>query len=342
MVYAHKAEYWSGDSGSSGSETDEGQLSDDALRERFASGQLHNQQPKVARRTQPAPNMDAAIEAKRAEFQISDGMTFMDTFMVSSDFKPVDLEGKGDEQEEGEEEAGEAAEKPDPSGVDVEDDFAREDAIYQQALETVLKGEKLMKQAKILFERPVDYYAEMVKTDDHMRRVREKMLGDQSAIESSEKAKKQRALRKAGKSIQQDVLAKRQRDKTDSLQKIARHRKGLKNQVTGRDDFDVVAQHESNDRYKGGGLKSAKRQAKDAKFQKFGGKGKFSKSNTRESTNDDRGFNPRANKRPFNGTAGPKRVGSKAPGTGRRPSGAGGAGGASKRPGKERRSQKKR
>lgn len=107
------------------------------------------------------------------------------------------------------------------------------------------------------------------------------MLGDQSAIEASEKAKKQRALRKAGKEIQQGVLLKRQREKSDAMQKIARHRKGLKNQMAGADDFDVVAEQESHERYKRGGMKSAKRQAKDAKFSRFGGKGKFSKSNTR-------------------------------------------------------------
>lgn len=57
-----------------------------------------------------------------------------------------------------------------------------------------------------------------------------------------------------------------------------------------------------------------------------------------ESTADDRAFNPRANKRPFKGmgNAQPKRVGSKSPGSGKRP------GGAAKRPGKERRAQNKK
>lgn len=56
-----------------------------------------------------------------------------------------------------------------------------------------------------------------------------------------------------------------------------------------------------------------------------------------DSTADDRAFNPKANKRPFKGMAAqPKRVGSKAPGTGKRP------GGAAKRPGKERRAQNKK
>lgn len=129
MVYAHKAEYWSGDSGSSESETDEGQLSDDALRERFAAGKLHSQKPKTARKAAPPPNMDAAIDSKRAEFQISEGMEFVDTFMVDSVFRPVGAADKG-EQGTDEEEQSEAVEsKVDPSGVDVEDDFAREDAM---------------------------------------------------------------------------------------------------------------------------------------------------------------------------------------------------------------------
>jgi len=162
-------------------------------------------------------------------------MNFADTFMLSSELKVP--EGTSKEGEEGEE--SETAN----GAVDVEDDFAREDAMwvherrrehcvmtlscitffsflypdflqvghrlccagatkyichcllylclfttaphsvthlefasytwlwfgrvdsYQQALDSVLRGEVLMQTAKILYERPIDYYAEMVKTD---------------------------------------------------------------------------------------------------------------------------------------------------------------------------------
>lgn len=310
MVYPHAREYWSDESS-----TDEGQLSDDALRERFARGELASQRGKPARSgavAAPATattssatvvDMGPAMDAKRTEFAVSDTMSIVDTFMFSA---------------------------PLAEGVEVEDDFGREDAIYQQALDSVLQGEVALRAAGVPLERPVDYYAEMVKTDDHMRRVREKMLGDEAQIEAGERAKKQRALRRAGKQIQQDVLAKRRKEKADALDRVAKHRRSLKNQVTGSgggdggDEFGVTADTSMNSeqrRYvaRGKGPKSKARVARDSKYG-FGGKGKFSKSNTADSTADSRGFSVARNKRPFSsgGGAGSGGAGKKRLGKGRR------------------------
>lgn len=50
-------------------------------------------------------------------------------------------------------------------------------------------------------QRPEDYYAEMVKTDDHMRRVRQCLLSRQKVLEHKEKARKMREQKKYGKKV---------------------------------------------------------------------------------------------------------------------------------------------
>jgi rRNA-processing protein EBP2 len=55
--------------------------------------------------------------------------------------------------------------------------------------------------------RPEDYYAEMVKTDDHMRRVRQCLLSRQKMLEGKEKARKMRELKKYGKKVSGQVIS---------------------------------------------------------------------------------------------------------------------------------------
>ena len=50
-------------------------------------------------------------------------------------------------------------------------------------------------------QRPDDYYAEMIKTDDHMRKVRQNLLSRQKMLEQKEKARKMRELKKYGKKV---------------------------------------------------------------------------------------------------------------------------------------------
>lgn len=54
----------------------------------------------------------------------------------------------------------------------------------------------------ILTKRAEDYFAEMAKSDTHMKRVRSTLLTKHAEIEKSEKIRKQRELKKIGKSIQ--------------------------------------------------------------------------------------------------------------------------------------------
>jgi len=55
---------------------------------------------------------------------------------------------------------------------DAQNDLDRELSFYRQSLAAAVRGRELVLAAKVSFSRPNDYFAEMVKTDEHMERVR--------------------------------------------------------------------------------------------------------------------------------------------------------------------------
>merc|ERR1712154_338111 len=89
---------------------------------------------------------------------------------------------------------------------DVHNDFKREMSFYQQAQAAVLWAYPRLQTLGVPTLRPTDYFAQMAKTDEHMKKVREKLVEKKTSMERSEKAKKLRELRKFGKKVQQDVL----------------------------------------------------------------------------------------------------------------------------------------
>lgn len=54
---------------------------------------------------------------------------------------------------------------------DIKDDMARELAFYEQALEAVKIGREKVLDAGLPFSRPDDYFAEMIKSEEHMAKV---------------------------------------------------------------------------------------------------------------------------------------------------------------------------
>ena len=68
--------------------------------------------------------------------------------------------------------------------------------------------------------RPEDYFAQMAKSDDHMNKVREKLVSKQATEEKLEKVRKLRNLKKFGKKVQQEVAVKRQKEKREMLDQV--------------------------------------------------------------------------------------------------------------------------
>ncbi|KAG6872015.1 hypothetical protein C0995_013893 [Termitomyces sp. Mi166 len=219
---------------------------------------------------------------------------------------------------------------PQTIDVDVNDDLNRELAFYKQALHTAEAARSLAAKHKFPFTRPADYFAEMVKTDAHMERIRQRLLDESAGIKKSEDKRKEREGKKFGKQVQVEKLKERERSKKDMeerLKGLKRKRKDiLDNPDAGDDDFDVAvedaisdrpAKRGRGDRAEGrGGKRGLTRKARDAKFG-FGGGNRRSKQNTKESTDN------------FSSRGGGK--GGRGRGRG------GGRGGGSKRPGKDRR-----
>lgn len=69
---------------------------------------------------------------------------------------------------------------------EVEDDLQRELAFYNQALDAAKQAVARFDKAGMKWRRPEDYYAEMVKSDDHMLRVKEQLNFETDKIEAAE------------------------------------------------------------------------------------------------------------------------------------------------------------
>jgi len=165
--------------------------------------------------------------------------------------------------------------------TDGKDDFRREMLFYCQAQEAAREALNKLQVLSIPTQRPDDYFAEMVKSDVHMQKVRKKLLEKKDGMEASEKAKRQRELKKIGKKVQQNVLQKRQAEKKKMLQEVDRMKKGKSDKLygDGGDPFEVSA-----DKNKKSGI-GAKRKRKDEKFG-FGGRKRKFKKNSAESASE--------------------------------------------------------
>lgn len=105
-------------------------------------------------------------------------------------------------------------------GEDLMDDIKRELAFYAQALDAAKRGRALLKAEGVPFSRPTDYFAEMVKDDGHMEKVKAKLVEEASAKKASAEARKLRDLKKFGKQVQVAKLQERQKAKRETLEKI--------------------------------------------------------------------------------------------------------------------------
>eukprot|EP01096_Ripella_sp_DP13-Kostka_P011646 TRINITY_DN474_c0_g2_i1.p1 TRINITY_DN474_c0_g2~~TRINITY_DN474_c0_g2_i1.p1 ORF type:complete len:364 (-),score=201.62 TRINITY_DN474_c0_g2_i1:125-1156(-) len=177
-----------------------------------------------------------------------------------------------------------------PIDVDAKDDLSRELAFYNQGLEAALEAEKRLKELGFPIIRPNDYFAEMIKNDSHMSKVRKRMLETKRRIEIVEERRRQQQQRKFGKQIQIAKEQERMKEKTTLIKNAKKLSKG--GNTLDDEQLGIAKPKSKGDR---DGVKSKKREAKDQKYGYGGGK-KNIKSNTRESTNDLSSFNKKRNK----------------------------------------------
>lgn len=104
--------------------------------------------------------------------------------------------------------------------ADVDDDLNRELAFYKQSLSAVKDARALLKKEGAPFSRPADYFAEMVKDDEHMGKIKQKLMDEAAGKKASAEARKQRDLKKFGKQVQVAKMQERAKEKRDTLDKI--------------------------------------------------------------------------------------------------------------------------
>src|SRR5688572_21763265 len=96
---------------------------------------------------------------------------------------------------------------------------------YRQALEGAIEGREKVIASGVQFTRPDDNFAEMIKSDQHMRKVRENLIDEEQKIKASENARRQRELKKFGKKVQVEKVQERQKKRKEVLEKIKVMRK---------------------------------------------------------------------------------------------------------------------
>ncbi|KAL8710081.1 MAG: hypothetical protein Q9220_005353 [cf. Caloplaca sp. 1 TL-2023] len=183
---------------------------------------------------------------------------------------------------------------------DVDDDLNRELAFHRQCLHAAKEAKLMLKKEGVAFSRPADYFAEMVKSDEHMGKIKQRMTNEAADKKAAVDARKLRDLKKFGKQVQVAKLQARDKAKRETLDRINTFkRKRRNNEEDGADEtklFDVALEdtstlHKAARGPRMGGA-SNKRQKKEDKFG-FGGKKRFAKSGDVVSTSDLRAFSTR-------------------------------------------------
>ncbi|KAK3378353.1 eukaryotic rRNA processing protein EBP2-domain-containing protein [Podospora didyma] len=181
---------------------------------------------------------------------------------------------------------------------EIDDDLSREMAFMNQALEAARTARAILRKEGVPFTRPVDYFAETLRSDATMELVKAKLIEEATSKKASAEARKLRDLKKFGKQVQVAKQQERAKEKRTTLDKISQLKKKRKEGASSAlgaqeadDLFDVAVDNELGS---GAGKKRGadgdhgrpnKRVKKDAKFG-FGGKKRHSKSNDAMSASD--------------------------------------------------------
>ncbi|KAL3617643.1 rRNA-processing protein and EBNA1-binding protein ebp2 [Castilleja foliolosa] len=201
--------------------------------------------------------------------------------------------------------------------IDVNDDLNRELAFFTQALDGARHALGKFQSMGLPFLRPSDYYAEMVKSNTHMEKVKGRLLAEKKRTEEADKRRKSRENKKLAKEIEAQKQKERTKQKKDDIESVKNWRKqrkqsgyapgedgdfskafedgksferpGKKRPGVGPGDRSGGKGGQGKGGKKGFGGKRKERDVKDSKFG-FGGRKGLKKQNTAETTNDFSGF----------------------------------------------------
>jgi rRNA-processing protein EBP2 len=91
---------------------------------------------------------------------------------------------------------------------------------YKQALHSANAARALAAKHNFAFTRPADYFAEMVKSDAHMERIRQRLLDESAGIKRGEEKRREREGKKFGKQVQVEKLKEREKSKKEMDERL--------------------------------------------------------------------------------------------------------------------------
>ncbi|KAL3994548.1 Eukaryotic rRNA processing protein EBP2 family protein [Acanthocheilonema viteae] len=168
------------------------------------------------------------------------------------------------------------------------DDFEREIIFYKQAEKAVQVAVSRLREMGVKISRPSDYYAEMVKSDEHMQKIRQRMAEVEESKRKLEAIRRIREEKKFAAKVQKKVMERKQGEKKILAEAVKKHRKGVKshldailNNAKRMQDVEIEVEGSQKGKMRGRNKKS-RRVARDKKFG-FGGQKKRSKKNDKNS-----------------------------------------------------------
>uniref|UniRef100_A0A5K3FGC5 rRNA-processing protein EBP2 homolog n=2 Tax=Mesocestoides corti TaxID=53468 RepID=A0A5K3FGC5_MESCO len=126
--------------------------------------------------------------------------------------------------------------------VDPNDDFKREALFYRVAQAAVLEALPRLHELGIPTKRPSDYFAEMIKSDAHMTKVREHLVVNKKRLELRERARQLREQRKFGKQQQKEILEARRLEKKKHMEAL----KAAKKSPGGKEKVELLSEFLQN------------------------------------------------------------------------------------------------
>ena len=147
---------------------------------------------------------------------------------------------------------------------DVGDKTERELVFVKQALEAAIDGCKMFHELDKPYRRPDDYYAEMIKSDEHMARIAQKLGEEKRRTEALEVARRQREMKKFGKQVQKEKEKEREERKEKAISAVKNWRK----KHSQGDEFPIELAEDDDD-----GKKPPMKRSKVEDQERFG-KGK--------------------------------------------------------------------
>ena len=171
----------------------------------------------------------------------------------------------------------------------VHDDLQREMAFHTATVAAVADAHKRLRERKIPFQRPRDFYAEMLKSDNHMMKIKAELVAEKERMNAVDRRRKSQLNKKIQKELQEEKRKERNEKKKRMLKAVKQWRDKKKDgDEFGIDLMETAA--EENDQ--GPKRKGKKRRAAD---QRWGTGPKRNKRNDSRSTNDFE-FNPKGQK----------------------------------------------